>query len=265
MEPRRRAAPSERAQYLDRSVVRINGRPISEYDAKDAGLSVIRSFGLLPHQTVEALEALPKKERNMAIGKMRGKDRELSRLMSEKLRAAVRSFVKENGVPEESILSVKNDAVFLTGQVPEIRRLAVGGLEFRLANRYTSYHLLNGREFYSNSEKMDVKGLSKAFLERQKDHLAKWLLTFFRDAEILARKDVLAKLRDFRLAYLEARLDPEFYREIDGRFRWTSRKDGVTFETEFWSDDLMAFATPCLSGNYLEIILPLVRSHAWGP
>ncbi len=99
-----------KANWLNPNISLLLDTDIVEWDATDAGMSIIKHNGLLSEKKIARLEQLEKQAKNVAVGKLRASDAELSKAMSEGLRHAVASFIEQSNLEKQDVLSIKNDA-----------------------------------------------------------------------------------------------------------------------------------------------------------
>jgi hypothetical protein len=107
---------SLKSNFTNREISYIRRQPIYEMDMKDAGMSVIRSFKLLPPKIISKLEALPKRQRAIKVGLLRKKDLAFSKEFHGGMRLVVDEFIRTNEIAESRVICIKNDAVFITGE-----------------------------------------------------------------------------------------------------------------------------------------------------
>ena len=66
----------KKTSWTNPNIIYLFNSTIYEYDIKSAGLSISKFFNLLPEETIEKLEAMPKHKRVVAEGKLQIKDKE---------------------------------------------------------------------------------------------------------------------------------------------------------------------------------------------
>ena len=243
----------QKSNYTNKNILYLKNVSITEYDLKSGGFNVIREFKLLPEDKIKLLETYEKDKRNIVIGKIQAKSSKLSKEMVEGFGKARTKFVELNRIPDENILSIKKDALFLIncnniqGKVGEY-------LEFRMKNKYSSYMRLNNKEFYfSPFEDLEVKGLSDECKEKQKDYLLKDINMFLNQNEKIPPEMLFNNLKKYRSNYLERKLPIETYRNLD---------TGVFNFGNFDLDDIdESFLTDLdISYNYINYVLPMIQN-----
>jgi hypothetical protein len=241
---------------------------ITEVDMADAGMTVIRLEGLLEAGVVRALEGLPKHERSVEVGRISragAKGRSgpsLAELVTRGIQLRVEEMLKLNGVERDRLLSVKRDAVFVTG-VPPSRLVLPDGTRFRVKGSYTAFARLGQVELYCVPSRgiYDLKGVAE---ERRHLH-GPFCVQFAMDILGLAEAGNLVEAADtvvqFRNDYVGLRLPLGFYRELNagsgfcvraGRSRFALDNVGPAFP----KGDLD------IVHNLRSVVVPLARALA---
>lgn len=243
----------ENTNYIS-PIQSIKNVQISEWDIHSAGFSVLKFRKLLPESELEALSKLDKHTRTVKEGLLQKARPEIATEIIETLKAARQGFILMNQIPADSILSIKKDALFLINQNPKISIIREY-FEFVKKNTYTSYIQLPGkREFYfnSNTNILDVKGISKVANEKQQEFLISDIKKLFRSWEKVSPELMYSLLVSYRKKYLNRELPLEAYRELDtGLFRiknYTAENVGEDLRYEI-----------DVTQNYMNYILPLIQ------
>jgi hypothetical protein len=191
---------------------------IIEVDMVSAGMTVIKQEQLLPLALIARLEKIDKSKRSIAIGK-------LSRIttyksLADKITSGIRKrmemLLAYNNVPLENVISVKRDAVFLSG-IPIANLVLPDGTKFKIKNSYTSMAVFGKIEVYCvpKKRKIDIKGID----DTNKSYHEKYLIEFILDILSLAEsgnKILAAKtIQQFRKDYLDLKLPLGFYRSFN--------------------------------------------------
>lgn len=244
---------SEKSLYLNTEIDTILFEGVIEYDAKDAGFSVIKHHKLLPEEEIEKISKLSKHDKNVYIGKLRGANPELSKGMTRGLRDAVQNFIILNKISDDIILSIKNDAVFIIG-MPLITVTEVDGVVFSKKNVFTSYHFISGKEFYFNSKtgELVTKGV-----KMPEGNLRDFFVTVFNKLESSSEvSSMLRYLTSIRSNYIRRRLPIDWYRDIDSGC-YLLDIDGEAYEVGSMSEEYLPYVN--ITPNYMKYILPLVQ------
>jgi hypothetical protein len=230
---------------------------IYEYDMKGAGLNLIKYYELLDDQTIEYLGSLPKHMRDVVIGNMSGKDKELNRGLSEAFTNMRKKFFLSNEIKEHQILAIKHDAIFLVNKTCD--KTTFRNVEFAVKNRYTSFHkFVNIEFFYRNSGRnLDIKGIKDWKIPPHDDYMCKFLKDIFNLLETSSNDRIISKLKQFSKFYKKKELEYQYYRELnsDSYYSLFAGKDDKLFK----SDEYLLGFDIDISYNYLNYILPLIQ------
>lgn len=246
---------AEQTNYLNDSYRYLKNVTITEYDIRSAGFSVLTYRKLLPADELEKLSKLDKHTRTVKEGLLQREHPKIAEEIVNTLSKVRQAFVLLNKIPDESILSIKKDAMFLINQTPQT--LVIKDVfEWRKKGVYTSYLQLPGKkEFYYNGreDKLDVKGLSKEVVEKQNNFLLKDIKNFLRSGERVNQEMIFSLLKSYREKYLKRQLPLEVYRELDsGYFRVGD------YQMESIDEDMKNEID--ISQNYMNYILPLIQA-----
>lgn len=209
----------EKMNWLNPNIEYLFNDEIIEYDMKDAGFNIIKEYHLLPTQKIQELEMMGKgRERNIAVGNIRGHDKEFSKALGEKFAEARKIFITVNDIEDSSIVSVKNDAIFLIGTA---KRTKFGNIEFRRKNTYSSYvRLSNIRnlEIYYSSDNIDIKGMGESAVNRHRLYMLSFIKEIISLIEVHDNK-VKRRIIRFIDQYKAGELDMEYYIEFNNASR----------------------------------------------
>lgn len=230
---------------------------IYEYDMRGAGINLIKYYELLNDDIIEHLETLPKKIRDITIGEMRKKDKDLNRGLSEAFTKMRKKFFLANDIKEHQILSIKMDAIFLVNK--SCNKTTFKNMEFVVKNRYTSFHKFGNIEFfYRNSGRiLDVKGIKDEKIPLHDEYMCKFLKDMFNLLETSSNDRIISKLKQFTKFYKGRELEHQYYRELnsDSYYSLFAGKDVRIFK----SDEYLLGFDIDISFNYLTYILPLIQ------
>ena len=243
-----------KASYLNSDIKFLN-KKIWEFDIRNAGLSTIKSFNLLPKEEILHIESLPKFESHIYVGKLKY-DKEFSAKFSKYLRQTVSDFITINNILDEDILSIKNDAVFIISNTNPIKQQTINNIFFKLENIFTSYYNLNNIEFYYKSDKniLISKGISENIFEDiNTKYFVDWLKLIFRLMESSNKKALLKELKDFQYKYLNRLLPIQYYCEFknDNWYRYSD------YSVNNLEEDMKNKIN--IEYNYISYILPLIK------
>lgn len=205
--------------WFNPSIEYLFDEDIIEYDMKDAGFNLIKTYNLLPQRKIQELELLGKGiDRHIMIGKLQRDDKEFSKRLTNAFIEMRSTFVNVNKLDDTNIISVKKDAIFTTKRCDQ---LEFGQIRFADKNRYSSYirfSNIGDIEIYYSDNGMDIKGLG--------DHAENchrlYLLEFIREViQMLEEKNPRTKrwIMGFISKYKAKLLDEEYYLKFDRKSR----------------------------------------------
>ena len=239
---------------------------IIEWDMKRAGLSLIKEFHLLSDDVIKKLETLPKKECDVAIGKLQIKDKVFSKNLELKFTEVMNAFLEENTLDKDyDCTSIKKDACFVINK--PIKHDTFGSfIKFVPKNEYHAYIYIKPLEFYfKRNGEIDVKGLvndkklRNQILELHKDGMVNFLYYVVELAEKtnMDKKKMYQMLHQFVSMYKKKELDFDYYREfnIESRFRYQF------LGGEIMSDNIDSgmLEKVNIEYNYIHLILPVIN------
>lgn len=258
---RPQSSPTTKSKWTRKETMICN-QTIFEVDMARAGLSVIKQEKLLPLATIHQLEALSKHEASVQIGKIsRLKEyRGLAKEITTQIKDRVRMLCDLNRIPDTDIISVKRDAVFVSGVKPRLLSLP-NGTEFKIKNVYSDFMNFNGVEVYFNfgRKTFDIKGMSDTATALHSE----FLVEFFFFVLDLMRKgrqlDTIDTLCQFKIDYLQRNLDIGFYREFNSGSGYAIPSMYKTYIVNSLSQkDFDERAV--INYNFEHIILPLFQA-----
>lgn len=250
----------QRHNYLNKNIPYIISNEIIEYDMQSAGFNLIKKYGLLDSNTIEYLESLSKKERQIQIGMYQINKRDLVKNMNEKFVEARKWFFEANELTDDDVLSIKKDAIIT---FKRCRNLEMDNIIFAEKNIYSSYYYLAGNEFYYNPQTLDVKGISDEMLELHEEFMIEFLHDFFHMNEtVMRKKKIIGTLKEFADYYKNKELDVGYYRELNS--------DSLYRLVRYGSENIKIpngiKYVDCLDNvdigfNYFNYVIPLLSIH----
>jgi len=251
----------KRHQYL--CPLPIVQNKITEYDIRSANTSALRQARKVKPSTLAAIEALPKHDREVAVGNMIRIDKSIQKTISREITHAKMELFRVNGVQDNEILSIKNDAVFIIGR--RLRYTKFGEMEFKAKHTYALYLNIEKTEFYydQRAHSVTIKGIDDKVVEHP-DH-QEGMITFLANVMrllVFDRRDALRRyLIEFSNDYKEKKLPVQFYRELnrDNIYRTDMELSGYTFNLEQAYDR----DKDIINGvyNYKRFVLPLIQVY----
>ncbi len=202
----------ERTNFRNPDIDFLVNVQITEYDMKDAGLSLTKKFKLLPDNDISYLETLPKDERKVKMGLIQRNNKEYRRALNDAFREGRKLFFEANGLDDENVLAIKKDAIFT---IKLCENTEFGDLVFAEKNKYSSYYLFDRYEFYYFNTGMDVKGISDDNVMKHAEYMITSLHQFMRMMETSSRTSCIRFIKDFIKYYKNMELSIEYYRELN--------------------------------------------------
>ena len=185
---------------------------IYEYDISKANISVLYTRGLIDRNKYNYLYNEDSQVRKVIVGNMQRDNPNLTKELQQGIIEAKKTLFESNGLKDEEVLSIKNDAVFT------IRPLDITSFQsivFKLKNHYNLFMKIYKLEFYYNDTgQLDIKGIQDDVLYIQKDHFVLFLKELFSVYRTRGVDDALRLLQRFYFLYNRKELDPEYYRDL---------------------------------------------------
>lgn len=217
----------------------IPNTSIIEYDLKSANISVAKEFGLLPYDMIEDLSKVDKKTREVKVGLYKRDHKEYNDLEKAAFMQARKMFFDQNELTPDRIVSIKKDAIFVSGRVTKTK--LTPNIDFRPKNEYTSYLMLKPVEVYyvgGAKAHLDVKKINdEVYLTKHANYFGTFIVDFLRRLELAEKKDILRFVRDFYDQYRWMMLEPDYYREFNA-MSYYLYKDGSKYDICIDKDDL---------------------------
>jgi hypothetical protein len=245
-------------KYYTAPIDSVVGR-ICEYDMKEAGFSVIKKRKLLSENKIKLLQSVPKSRRTIEIGKLQINNQLLREKMPMFIEYERFMFMIKNGVRDNDILMIKNDAILVVGI--RCKSLENNGVKFVEKNIYTSYHQLGGIKFLYNGRKesLDIDGISDELLYLHEEGMISFFIEAFRLIELNNLKRLSSYLLEFANNYKAKKLPLVYYREFNATSNYLIRKGdmliGFKDVDESMLDDIE------IGHNYVRYILPLINKY----
>lgn len=237
---------SSKHNYTNKEIKYIKNGVITEYDMKNGGPSILKHKKLITDEEYDYLMSLDKLTCNIEVGNWLKDNKEVSIELMNGFREAREELFEKNDIQDDEVLSIKKDAVFLINKTLEKEQLNPDYL-FRKKNQYTTYINLNNKEFYYNifNDKFDIKGFSDKVLEKQNDHLFKFIKDIIKKDSDNLKDEVFLDLLEFKNSFIKKELPKEYYYDVViGGYLFTYQKNYLQLDEI--NDEL-------LTNNYLSI------------
>jgi hypothetical protein len=246
--------------YINQNIFYLFNRSITEYDMKEAGLSLTKEYKLLSKDKISDIEKAPKKQRTVKLGLIQKDDKKFAENLKLAFMDARERFFDVNNIVEDDIISIKKDAIFTT-KYCEHQKIGEY-INFRPKNRYTSYVYLGKTstqnkaiELYYGGGKLDVKGISEDNLKLHDKYMSNIICTYFKYMEERSSKDALSYLSKICTKYKWKDMKLGFYREFNtlSKLRFTDEEMYVHNEMDMPADGID------ITYNYFNILLRLIK------
>ena len=237
---------------------------ITEIDMASAGMTVIRQEKLLPASIIARIERLPKGDQSVAVGKISRIPafQGLANKVTNGIRRRVEEMLGMNGIGQDRILSVKRDAVFVTGPAPSSLVLR-DGTRFKAKNSYTSFCRLGPVEVYAVPRRgiADLKGIPDESRGLHRDFMTRMILDVLLLIEKDQRVEAAHTLQIFKRDYCAKLLPIGFYREFNSASAYAVSAGGRVFQIS-GSTGPFDKADLEIAYNIRNVIVPLARGVA---
>lgn len=223
----------ERKNYLIDAPY-IIAHNIYEYDIQKANINILFALGIIDREYYDKLYNMSRMDRQVEIGYMIKYTEGLGDKLSEGIKLYRKKMFEANGLEDENILSIKNDAIFVIDKKLKITEF--DNVKFILKNRYSTYIKLNRSiEVYFESNivdgtiSLDIKGISDEKLELHHKYIATVVadvLYFIETGDINSGLTYIGELYN---SYVERKLQPGYYRNFNAESDFTINANGMTY------------------------------------
>lgn len=193
---------------------------ITEYDLAKANISALKYHNIIDDNYYNILLNMPKKVREINIGMMIKKDREVFQYIKNGIIKAKELFFDINNIEDREVLSIKNDAIFIMG-TRSIQCNVNNSFTFVPKNTYTFYmksmhlQIFYGYNPINNSEVLDIKGIRDNRLEYHRDYMVNFLCSLMYMIQNNTIEDTIQYYNTFYEQYINRKLPIEYYREFN--------------------------------------------------
>ena len=194
---------------------------ITEYDLQKANISALKYYNIIDDNQYNKYLKIPKQTREVEIGLMIKKNPEIYNYIKNGIHKAKELFFKINNIKDNEVVSIKNDAIFLTGS-RSIQCNINNSFIFIPKNTYTFYMktIYNMEIYYSynqisNSESIDVKGIKNSKLEYHRNYMINFICTILYMIQTCTIEDTLKYYNNFYNDFITLKLPVEYYREFN--------------------------------------------------
>lgn len=198
--------------------------PIYEYDITKANINILLKKNAISIEEYKHLKLMSRKSRQISIGMMMRENPSLINTLAEGIIEAKKMFFDANSIMDNEVLSIKNDAVFVTGR--QMQHTKFGNIEFILKNFYSIYMKIFDLEIYYRSDQVtgwdmiDVKGINDDKLQLHQNGMLVLLSEVFEQLDCGNIEDAISIFNEYYKAYVSKSLPVEFYRTFDNTSKY---------------------------------------------
>lgn len=247
----------EKHNYTNKSLSYLKNTPITEYDMENAGINILFHNNIITKDEYDKLNSMGKLEKNIVVGKFLKNNADISKFLMEEFISIRKSFFEINNIQDDSVLSIKKDAIFLIDK--NCTNLELNEhYRFKSKNRYSSYININKNEFYLDSmyNKLDVKGYSDIVKKHHEEYLFKFLKDILHLDSVSKNTDkIYLDLLEFKHRLITLDLPKEYYFDINGG-SYLFELEGIILSLDHIDDNLKKH---CIISSNLEFILRIIN------
>ena len=206
---------------------------ITEYDLSKANISALFSRGIISKELYNELFAAEKHYREVYIGNMIKKDKEVYKEIAAGIKDAKKLLFETNAIEDREVIGIHNDAVFFAGS----RNLITDFDYYHFAKKNTYIHyiyLSNKMKFFyrydkeTDSDVVDIKGISQEKLSAYEQPFVQFIINMQYMLTNIAIDDTVATYNEYNEKYINRKLPIANYRELNS-------ENGFRFNTGLFS------------------------------
>ena len=162
----------------------------------------------------------PEQER-LQQGKLQGRNPYISEKLKEGIIEAKQKFFSMNGLDDNEILEIDNDAVYIIGNRPIVSQYVSEHVYFKKAEQYTSFYRVRNIEYFyyaniiSGVEYLNPKGLGSKAIALHEPFMLDFLKELFYRAQFEGLQSALQVLASFYQSYCSRVLQLGYYRNLN--------------------------------------------------
>jgi len=193
----------------------IKSSSIVEYDMKSAGMNILYELGYINEEKFKQLKSMNKYKRNVEIGLMLRKNRDMNEALIKGFEYARQMFIVNNNIQDHEILSIKKDAIYVINKL--VTNLDVtDNIKFVKKKEYDTYINIMNREHYINLQQndIDVKGYREGVFEHHINYMIKFLYDIIKMDSQMDKESIVEELTIFKHRYITFDLPRGYYKDI---------------------------------------------------
>lgn len=221
---------SEKTNYTS-PLSEYNGY-IREFDLSKANISALISQNVISKDLYDHLYYADKQYREVYVGKMERDNPEIYKYVSAGIKEAKKLLFESNDIKSSDIISINNDAVFITGNKP--MKTEFGYYKFNIKHTYTHYlkFFNNVKFFYWHdhvNDFVDIKGINETKLSRHQPFI-EFIVGMQYMLSNAPLEEAINMYREYSEEYMNKKLPIDNYRELnaDNMFRVVSGVSDVS-------------------------------------
>lgn len=231
---------------------------IYEYDIAKANISVLFDRGLISSFYYNYLYNQDKMVRQVTIGKMEKDNPEITKEKAKGIEEAKKYIFEMNNIDDSEVISIKNDAVFITRPLYHTKYKHA---EFTLRNQFNLFIKVFRLEFYylwdpmNDKEVLNIKGIRDEVLEKQNDYLLDFLKELFSSYITNGVDESIVLLRNFYKHYMNKEFDIGYYRDLyTGKYSLNTGSIVYDYDSDISDSKLLPMINISNNGSLLREI-----------
>ena len=210
---------------------------IREYDLSKANINSLLYTGTISQDQYKEFLAMDKKTREVRIGLMEKRDTSIYKKIQVGVIEAKRRLVYENEIEDFNVVSVKNDAMFISGDL--LSKTEFPPFKFNIKNEYIMYFQLQELEvYYGDSDdsmvNIDIKGIDDNILPKHTNGMLDLICSLCYKLQRENISDTMQWMWNMYDNFINRNLPKEYYRSFDSVSMYTIR----TMTTSYLTDDI---------------------------
>ena len=146
---------------------------ISEFDMKQAGITVLYACGKISKELYEELLKSSKKNRVVKTGLLIRDHPEFYDIQTREFKKYIDKLMIENKIKKSHVLETVRDGIWLVNEAP--RKLKFGLIQFVKKGNYTSVFKLKRRNIYIYYDSINDKIMCRGFKNTENEKLLKFV------------------------------------------------------------------------------------------
>ena len=212
----------ERMIYLA-DISYLSNTFIREYDMSKANINVLYTKGLISKEVYDDLFNAERMVRQRYVGNAQRENPAIVKALQEGIIEAKKKLFEANNLQDYSVLSIKNDAVFVISKELLYTEFS-DYIKFKCKNIYTGYYKIITRRaiyelyYYYNKmtkeEKLDIKGINDDNIYLYIPGMIQLLKDIFFTVQTQGPIEALKIMKDIYNQYINLQLPFECYRRF---------------------------------------------------